>query len=88
MPFIVKEEFFIIYILICEERISGKKISSGSTEIWTRIAGFRVLSANHYTIEPIYNIEIQQEGLISAPNKGSILLLGVICCMWPTVNLR
>ena len=24
----------------------------GSTEIWTRIAGFRVLSANHYTIEP------------------------------------
>ena len=27
----------------------------GSTEIWTRIAGFRVLSANHYTIEP--NIE-------------------------------
>ena len=25
---------------------------SGSTEIWTRIAGFRVLSANHYTIEP------------------------------------
>ena len=26
---------------------------SGSTEIWTRIAGFRVLSANHYTIEPL-----------------------------------
>ena len=25
---------------------------SGSTEIWTRIAGFRVLSANHYTMEP------------------------------------
>ena len=24
----------------------------GSTEIWTRIAGFRVQSANHYTIEP------------------------------------
>ena len=24
----------------------------GSTEIWTRIAGFRVLSANHYTMEP------------------------------------
>ena len=30
-------------------RKSGK---SGSTEIWTRIAGFRVQSANHYTIEP------------------------------------
>ena len=25
----------------------------GSTEIWTRIAGFRVQSANHYTIEPL-----------------------------------
>ena len=24
----------------------------GSAEIWTRIAGFRVLSANHYTTEP------------------------------------
>ena len=24
----------------------------GSTEIWTRIAGFRVLSANRYTMEP------------------------------------
>ena len=23
-----------------------------STEIWTRIAGFRVQSANHYTMEP------------------------------------
>ena len=29
-----------------------QKCWSGSTEIWTRIAGFRVLSANHYTIEP------------------------------------
>ena len=29
-----------------------KKKKSGSTEIWTRIAGFRVQSANHYTIEP------------------------------------
>ena len=25
----------------------------GSTEIWTRIAGFKVQSANHYTIEPL-----------------------------------
>ena len=25
----------------------------GSTEIWTRIAGFKVQSANHYTIEPV-----------------------------------
>ena len=33
-------------------RKENKKCTSGSTEIWTRIAGFRVLSANHYTIEP------------------------------------
>ena len=31
-----------------------KKSEVGSTEIWTRIAGFKVLSANHYTIEPMY----------------------------------
>ena len=32
----------------------AKKISlQGSTEIWTRIAGFKVQSANRYTIEPI-----------------------------------
>ena len=28
------------------------QVSIGSTEIWTRIAGFRVQSANHYTIRP------------------------------------
>ena len=28
----------------------------GSTEIWTRIAGFKVQSANRYTIEPRYLI--------------------------------
>ena len=31
----------------------GKRVKMiGSTEIWTRIAGFKVQSANHYTIEP------------------------------------
>ena len=34
-----------------------KKRLSGSTEIWTRIAGFRVQSANHYTMEPIRKID-------------------------------
>ena len=29
-----------------------RKQNEGSTEIWTRIAGFKVQSANHYTIEP------------------------------------
>ena len=28
------------------------KTVAGSTEIWTWIAGVRVQSANHYTIEP------------------------------------
>ena len=36
--------------------------NEGSTEIRTRVAGFRVQSANHYTIEPThsqrYNVEI------------------------------
>ena len=30
----------------------GNKNKEGPTEIWTRIAGFRVLSANHYTMGP------------------------------------
>ena len=30
------------------------KVWLGSTEIWTRIAGFRVQSANHYTTGPMY----------------------------------
>ena len=28
----------------------------GPTEIWTRIAGFKVQSANHYTMGPLMNI--------------------------------
>ena len=31
------------------------KLSQGSTEIWTRIAGFKVRSANHYTIRPHFS---------------------------------
>lgn len=31
-----------------------KKLTSGSAEIWTRIVGFKVQSANHYTTEPLY----------------------------------
>ena len=31
-----------------------KKTLAGPTEIWTRIAGFRVQSANHYTMGPWY----------------------------------
>ena len=32
--------------------ILNKFSKKGSTEIWTRIAGFKVQSANHYTMEP------------------------------------
>ena len=31
----------------------NKKYRIGPTEIWTRIAGFRVQSANHYTMGPL-----------------------------------
>ncbi len=30
---------------------------AGSTEIWTRIAGFRVQSANRYTMEPLRHLK-------------------------------
>ena len=39
--------------IILRKKNEKKKKKSGSTEIWTRIAGFRVQSANHYTIEPV-----------------------------------
>ncbi len=42
MPF--DKDFIIIIIL--------KKYKIGPTEIWTRIAGFKVQSANHYTMGP------------------------------------
>ena len=32
--------------------LSGMQKVRGPTEIWTRIAGFKVQSANHYTMEP------------------------------------
>ena len=31
----------------------GVDVKTGSTDIRTRIAGFKVQSANHYTIEPL-----------------------------------
>ena len=32
------------------------QVWKGSTEIWTRIAGFKVQSANHYTMGPSYQM--------------------------------
>ena len=51
--------WFVIFLM------SGQKVS-GSTEIWTRIAGFRVLSANHYTMEPCLFSKIVFEALVLA----------------------
>ena len=52
-----KKSFFAVgSIWTCSPRKKTEAMFwkySGSTEIWTRIAGFRVLSANHYTIEPL-----------------------------------
>ena len=42
--------------IILKRRYLPEIKSLGSTEIWTRIAGFRVQSANHYTIGPVTNI--------------------------------
>lgn len=39
--------------------IRNKKINQGPAEIWTRIARFRVLSANRYTTEPLYLIHMR-----------------------------
>ena len=46
-----------LYLLDVTEKkkidlVLNKFSKKGSTEIWTRIAGFKVQSANHYTMEP------------------------------------
>ena len=56
-----------------------ENVIKGSTEIWTRIAGFRVQSANHYTMEPttlqcfsktIYIINVPSLLLTALPLSG------------------
>ena len=43
----------------------NKKNHEGPTEIWTRITGFRVQSANHYTMGPctVYVMEFVEAGV-------------------------
>ena len=48
-----------------------RKQNEGSTEIWTRIAGFKVQSANHYTIEPWHMWEVK---LVEVPNCNLCIL--------------
>ena len=54
-----------------EREEKQKKLGVGSTEILTLIAEFRVLSANHYTIEP-YHSELSYfiRVSLSDPKKG------------------
>ena len=45
-------KYSIYFTLDRRKRVFQEKKNEGPTEIWTRIAGFKVQSANHYTIEP------------------------------------
>ena len=41
---------------LVEQSSWKQKLFEGPTEIWTRIAGFKVQSANHYTMGPMYYV--------------------------------
>ena len=41
----------------------GRHQKLGPTEIWTRIAGFKVQSANHYTMGPLHALWSKQLGM-------------------------
>lgn len=43
---------FQLFLQNLKRSEGNKSDETGSTEIWTRIAGFKVQSANRYTIEP------------------------------------
>ena len=60
-----KLNFWIFCIPVCypswimklvEQSSWKQKLFEGPTEIWTRIAGFKVQSANHYTMGPMYYV--------------------------------
>ena len=63
---------------------------SGSTEIWTRIAGFKVQSANHYTMEPCLNKPCQKQSQQIRQSTGVTKLLfpagfePATLCVWST----
>lgn len=43
-------------------KLSWALLAAGSTEIWTQIAGFRVQSADHYTMEPCVELVCSPSG--------------------------
>ena len=70
-------------MILLIKTIENKKGDWGPTEIWTRIAGFKVQSANHYTMGPlvtcdrtnmIYKSDIQgqKELIIYIENKSEL----------------
>ena len=62
-----------------EKRQKGE----GPTEIWTRIAGFKVQSANHYTIGPYVLAEGPQQILPFLESVDAMT-----CCFWGFVLLQ
>ena len=62
-----RAKIWVSFLVGCSEtarkrlaRIEEKeKKVAGPTEIWTRIAGFRVQSANHYTMGP-YSLSVKE----------------------------
>ena len=59
---------------LCFRFAMSLKLDLGSTEIWTRITGFKVQSANHYTIEPPTLLYVKRGLIVS------------ICQSWLAVN--
>ena len=62
-----------------EKRQKGE----GPTEIWTRIAGFKVQSANHYTIGPYVLAEGPQRILPFLESVDAMT-----CCFWGFMQLQ
>ena len=59
----------------------GLEKREGSTEIWTRIAGFKVQSANHYTIEPCLATVFKREYWIICIEDNINIILTLQCYM-------
>ena len=63
---------FLMNMITSDKYFLNKIVEQGPTEIWTRIAGFRVLSANHYTMGP-YKIHVERLNSDQPDLSSSIL---------------
>ena len=52
------------------KNMNHEKTKSGSTEIWTRIAGFSVQSANRYTMEPRFPCRESNPGRVGESHES------------------